>query len=208
MRNSLRRWLVDDCGSSAPRRTNVAALVCVAAALAACGSASGDLVDGPVMRHSRLSGDGGMEAGIVGVLELDDGCLYVASSESSERYPILWPAETRWDSKTETIVTPGETLAVGDRVYGSGGYFTPDEIERFASTDAAALARRCVDNTYGEVAVVNNTDSAIAWRTPRQFSTRCEVIASLPNPPRVAHLRRRHCRRCQGLRTEPVQRRD
>lgn len=30
-----------------------------------------------------------------------------------------------------------------------------------AGADAADLAQRCIDNTYGEVAVVNNSDAAI-----------------------------------------------
>ena len=82
-----------------------------------------------------------------------------------ERYPIVWPAGTRWDADTQTIVTPdGESLSAGDEVYGGGGYLYVDDVDRLAGADAAALARRCVDNTYGEIAVVNNSDSAIGGR--------------------------------------------
>jgi hypothetical protein len=44
---------------------------------------------------------------------------------------------------------------------GGGGYLYIGDIERFAGADAAELAQRCLDNTYGEIAVVNNSDSAI-----------------------------------------------
>jgi hypothetical protein len=147
------------------RRTPKGAFITlvVAGALAACGWSSADAVDGPIMRHPRSSGSSDQnDAGIGGVLELDADCLYVALDEVGERYPIVWPEGTRWDADTQTIVTPdGETLSAGDEVYGSGGYLDVDDIDRLAGADAAALARRCVDNTYGEVAVVNNSDSAI-----------------------------------------------
>jgi len=135
----------------------------VAVALAACGSSSTDAVDGPVLRHPASSGGGdGMAAEVRGVLELEGDCLYVALDEVGERYPIVWPAGTRWDADTQTIVTPdGESLSAGDEVYGGGGYLYVDDVDRLAGADAAALARRCVDNTYGEIAVVNNSDSAI-----------------------------------------------
>lgn len=148
-----------------PRGVLVTLAVAVAVALAACGSSSADAVDGPVMRHPPRGWFGGsdeMDAEVRGALELDADCLYVALDEVGERYPIVWPAGTRWDPDTHTIVTPdGESLSAGDEVYGSGGYLYVDDVHRLAGVDAAALARRCVDNTYGEIAVVNNSDSAI-----------------------------------------------
>jgi hypothetical protein len=56
----------------------------------------------------------------------------------------------------------GESIAIGESVYGGGGYFQVDDIEQLAGKEAAELAGRCVDNQYGEIAVVNNHDSAIA----------------------------------------------
>jgi hypothetical protein len=122
-------------------------------------------VVGPVMRHPQQAeiGEEQMAAEVRGVLELEQDCLYVALDEVGERYPILWPSSTTWDFDTNTVVLPsGESIAIGDSVYGGGGYLYVDDIERLAGKEAAELAARCVDNDYGEIAVVNNADSAIA----------------------------------------------
>jgi len=69
---------------------------------------------------------------------------------------------TTWNPDANTVVLPwGQSVAIGDSVYGGGGYFYVDDIERLAGKEAAELAGRCVDNQYGEIAVVNNHDSAI-----------------------------------------------
>ena len=104
----------------------------------------------------------GMTAEVRGVLELDGECLYVALNEVGERYPIVWPAGTRWDADNQAVVTSrGETMPVGDEVYGGGGYLYVGDVERIAGPQASALAAKCVDNIYGEIAVVNNADTAI-----------------------------------------------
>ncbi len=115
------------------------------------------------MRWPDASGSGdGMDAVVSGVLEIEGECLYAARDEIGERYPVLWPSGTRWDADAQTVVTPaGATLVAGDEVDGGGGYLYIGDIERLAGGDAAELAQRCLDNTYGEIAVVNNSDSAI-----------------------------------------------
>jgi hypothetical protein len=134
----------------------------LAIALASCGR-SGSALDGPVMRYRGSSYSGGqMDAEVRGVLELAGACLYVDLDEVGERYPVLWPSGTRWDGDAQAVVTPdGEALSMGEVVYGSGGYLKIDDVDSRAGADAAELARQCIDNTYGEVAVVNNSDSAI-----------------------------------------------
>ncbi len=122
-------------------------------------------VVGPVMRHPQRAeiGEDQLDAEVRGVLELEQDCLYVALDEVGERYPILWPSSTTWNPGTNTVVLPsGQSIAIGDSVYGGGGYFYVDDIERLAGEEAAELAARCVDNDYGEIAVVNNADLAIA----------------------------------------------
>lgn len=125
--------------------------------------AANDVVDGPVMRHPKRSdSEEGLAAEVRGVLELEGACLYVARDEIGERYPILWPAGTRWDEQNEAVISPvGESMAIGDEVYGGGGYFYVDDVEGIAGPQASSLAADCVDNTHGEVAVVNNYDTAI-----------------------------------------------
>lgn len=104
----------------------------------------------------------GMAAEVRGILELDGECLYMALDEVGERYPVVWPAGTRWDAATRAVVTArGESMAIGDEVHGGGGYLYVGDVEGIAGSQAAALAARCVDNTYGEIAVVNNADTAI-----------------------------------------------
>jgi hypothetical protein len=137
-------------------------------ALSGCGSSTGAAVDGPVMRHpERSNSQAGMDAEVRGVLQLDGRCLYVSLEEVGERYPIVWPAGTRWDADNQAVIAPGgQSMAIGDEVYGGGGYLYVDDIERIAGPEASALATECVDNTYGEIAVVNNADTAIGPAQP------------------------------------------
>lgn len=121
-------------------------------------------VDGPLMRHPvRSEVEEGEGAEVRGVLELTNDCLYLSIDDIDERYPVLWPAATSWDSQREVVVLPtGEEIAVGGLAYGGGGYSSVEVIETIAGPEAAGLAMRCVDNAYGEIAVVNNYDTAIA----------------------------------------------
>ncbi len=98
------------------------------------------------------------------LLELEDGCLYLKSDENGERYPVVWPAETAWDVEREVVLLPlGAEIGVGGSASGGGYYYYyVNDIEAIAGPEAASLARRCVDNTYGEIAVVNNYHTAIA----------------------------------------------
>ena len=121
-------------------------------------------VSGPVMRYPVPSKDEvGMEAEIRGVLQLEGQCLYVADQVSGERYPHLWPAGTTWDFENQSVILPGgKPIPVGARMLGGGGYLNVSNIEQLADSAAAVLAHECVDNTYDEIAVVNNQPDAIA----------------------------------------------
>ena len=120
-------------------------------------------VDGPVMRYPQPSiSPAELAAPVRGVLQLEGSCLYVFVDQSGERYPVVWPAGTQWDDPTQSVISPiGARMPIGDRVFGGGGYFYVPDIERIAGPVASALASKCVDNTYGEIAVVNNVDTAI-----------------------------------------------
>lgn len=139
----------------------------LALALAACGDDSdagaSTEVDGPVMRYPEASAsEEGSAAEVRGTLELDGDCLYVFLEEVDERYPVVWPAGTTWDAEEEAVVSPsGVRMAVGTDVSGGGGYHPVDDVERLVGPDAEALAARCVDNTYGEIALVNNSADGI-----------------------------------------------
>ena len=137
-------------------------LLAAALGVAACGG-SESAVDGPVMRYPTSGGGGDqMGAEIRGVVQIDGDWLYLSFDEVGERSPILWPAGTTWDVEAQAVVLPnGETVSHGDEVEGGGGYLDVGAVERLAGGTAADLARECVDNTYGEIAVVNNVDDAI-----------------------------------------------
>lgn len=128
------------------------------------GGGASSAVSGPLMRHpARAAIEEGLAAEVRGVLELDGDCLYLSIAEIGERYPVIWPAATEWDEQRQTIVLPtGDEIAVGESALGGGGFYYADDVGDIAGGDAEALARQCVDNTYGEIAVVNNDDTAIA----------------------------------------------
>ena len=114
------------------------------------------------MRHLEPYANEGEDAEVRGVVEIEGDCLYVVLNEVGERYPIVWPASTSWDPDTGRVVLPGgESVGHGDSVYGGGGYRYVDDVEAIAGEAAADLARECVDNQYGEIAVVNNQADGI-----------------------------------------------
>ena len=119
--------------------------------------------DGPVIRHlAPMDGEYGLDAGIRGVLQLEGDCLYVLRVEGDERYPVVWPAESSWNDEQHAVITPnGDRIEIGAEIDGGGGYFYASELEPLVGPEGAELAMRCVDNTYDEVAVVNNSASAI-----------------------------------------------
>ncbi|MDJ0768847.1 MAG: META domain-containing protein [Ilumatobacter sp.] len=114
------------------------------------------------MRHLRARSTEGEDAEVGGVIEIDGDCLYVALADVAQRYPIVWPASTSWDSRTDRVILPGgESIGHGDAVHGGGGYRSVDDVAAIAGDAAAARASECVDNRYGEIAVVNNQPDGI-----------------------------------------------
>jgi len=61
---------------------------------------------------------------------------------------IARPSQTRWDQDQQVVVlSNGDHVAIGERVYGGGGYHQLAQVKTVAGAEAAALAERCVDNT-------------------------------------------------------------
>lgn len=143
-------------------------------------SADGSSVDGPVLRYPAPADvDDGMAAEVRGVLQLEGSCLYIWFDEAGERYPVLWPAGTRWDEQQQAVVPPvGSPMPIGSQVAGGGGYLDAADIERLAGSDAAAVATECSDNQYGLVAVVNNQPDAIALVSPPPITTTTTTAAA------------------------------
>jgi hypothetical protein len=131
------------------------------------GAVAQSAVTGPVMRYPRRSNDKeGMAALISGVLQLEGMCLYIATDVVGQRYPVLWPGGTTWDEQNSSVIPPvGAPIPIGSRVEGGGGFLHVSDVQRLAGPDASARASSCADNSYGEIAVFNNQDTAA--ETPR-----------------------------------------
>jgi hypothetical protein len=118
-------------------------------------------IDGPVMRYQETSAPSGKVGNLLqGVLQLDGGCLYLVQPSIAQRFPILWPAGTRWDEPNQSVVSPGGlVMQIGGQVEGRGGYFYLSDVDLLAGAAASRLAATCVEN--GQIAVVENADTAI-----------------------------------------------
>ncbi|MEM7339887.1 MAG: hypothetical protein AAF467_14630 [Actinomycetota bacterium] len=153
------------------RSWTVAAGLIIAIGAAGCGSDdpaatfSSDQpgLDGPVVRYRERSVDGGEDAEIGGVIEIEGDCLYLAPvAGGGERYPVVWPYSSEWDAETPGVrLGSGTVLAVGDRVDTAGGYHGVEAVLALAGQDAVDLVADCLDNTYGEIAVINNLESLV-----------------------------------------------
>ncbi len=120
-------------------------------------------LDGPVIRYREGFANGGEAAVVAGVVEIEGDCLYLSDGESSERFPVVWPASTSWDPGSGRVLLPnGDSVGHGDTVFGGGGYHDVGDVADVADDAAATRAGECVDNQYGEIAFVNNQADGIA----------------------------------------------
>lgn len=129
----------------------------VAVALAIVGCTSEGAVDGPVLTSpSQIFGPSdGMAAEVTGSVVFDDSanCLHLELEEI--KYPVIWPAGTRWQQDPPAVVLKGgETVDPGMTVYGGGGYLSRDHVEELAGGAVAEKAGNCAGPT-GEIAFFN-----------------------------------------------------
>ncbi len=122
-------------------------------------------IDGPVMRYQEgSSASANLSTLLQGVLQLDGDCLYLVEMGIEQRFPVVWPAGTRWDGANQSVVSPiGEVMPVGGAVEGRGGYFFLSDVNLLAGGAARNLAARCVDD--GQIAIFENTGTAIGPKT-------------------------------------------
>jgi hypothetical protein len=112
-------------------------------------------VASPVVEGDR--GSVGGYASISGTLVVEGDCAYLAGTEPENRFPVIWPHGTGWDSEASAVVLPDGTLVYqGDEVYGGGGNRSSD-LGAVTSQEGVDLVLSCVDNRYGEVAVFNSS---------------------------------------------------
>jgi len=105
--------------------------------------------------HPRSTG-GGMDAEVGGVLEIGDGCVWLADPSGS-RVPVVWPANTFGRTDPAEIVLPsGETVRSGDGISGGGGSVNAARV-----TEALGLAPFPDGCIQSGNAAVFNSDSPI-----------------------------------------------
>ena len=148
-------FVVAACGSSSPAESPQAI------ATSSTTAEEARAIDGPVMRYQETSSASGKVSNLLqGALELDGDCLYLVQKGLEQRFPILWPAGTRWDVQNQSVVSPsGGVMRIGGSVEGRGGYFYLSDLALLAGSSAWNLAVRCVDN--GQIAVFENTGTGI-----------------------------------------------
>jgi hypothetical protein len=114
------------------------------------------------MRYPETSSASGKLANLLqGVLQFDKDCLYLVDDRVGQRFPILWPAGTKWDGPNQSAVSPaGVVMKIGISLTGRGGYYFLSDIDLLAGTAASNLAATCVDGT-GQIAAFQNVDTAI-----------------------------------------------
>lgn len=137
-------------------------------------------------RAHQTTSSGGMDAIVVGTLEVDrdTGCVWLAD-EAGSRYPVLWPLGTVAELDPLRIVAAdGMVILPGDGVEGSGGY-----VAAASATDAAGLEPfppTCL--TTGEAAVFN-ADSRLATPvTTTTVATTSTTTPELAFPPARENL--------------------
>lgn len=96
-----------------------------------------------------------MFATISGRVSFDGRCLRL------RRLPVVWPEDTAWDGPDLLTLPGGESVMVGERVEGAGGYLDLDVVRRAFGDDVASEARHCLGDT-GEVAVFNRGGTSAA----------------------------------------------
>ncbi|MDJ0498247.1 MAG: hypothetical protein QNJ89_10475, partial [Acidimicrobiia bacterium] len=113
-------------------------------------------IDGLVLTSPPLVGEpSGMSAEVTGALRLDEAANCVLMELEGVRYPVVWPAGTRWqEDPPAVILKDGETIEIGMAVYGGGGYLNRQQTAQLAGPAVAEAAARCAGPT-GEIAFFN-----------------------------------------------------
>ena len=125
-----------------------------ALAVVAAGCSSTGTVDGPVLTsRSELFGpSGGMAAEVTGVLVYDEPSNCLLMELEDVRYPLVWPAGTRWqDDPPAVVLNSGALVEPGMTFHGGGGYLQAEQIEEMTGPAVAAAADRCTGPS-GEIA--------------------------------------------------------
>ena len=100
-------------------------------------------VDGPVIYAAVNESGAAEEAGVVGTVVHDDGCLFLVTDDGQELdlppHLLVWPYGTRWSASPPGVILPdGAVAEPGDRIEGGGGYHR--DASRFANAPAVAWA--------------------------------------------------------------------
>lgn len=159
----------------------VAVLVLIVIGAALIGSdfspAQSDTLEG--FRAHPSGSNGGMDAIVSGVVEidLDAGCVWLSEPEGA-RYPVLWPAGTVAQTDPPAIQLPdGQLVQSGDRVEGGGGYV--DAASAMTGLGLEPYPSQCVQ--VGDAATFN-ASSAITVFPGEGLDVEATLIARFSPP--------------------------
>lgn len=125
------------------------------------GSAASPVDELPLLVNIEPLVEGGDEAEIRGALVFEGDCLFV--NDNGFRFPLVWPNGTAWDEDAQSVLlNDGQMAAIGQSIFGGGGYSSVDVARSLLSDDAAALVARCVDDESSEVAILKNTNEPLS----------------------------------------------
>lgn len=134
--------------STSHRRVSV--LVLVVGCLAACGGSGVGAADGPVLTSPAGPADGGMDALVLGMVDVRDGCVLLVQEDvpGEPVYPVIWPAGTSWrEDPPAVVLAGGQVVESGTSVSGGGGYLQRDGIENLAGSEVTDAAAECAGAT-------------------------------------------------------------
>lgn len=138
------------------RRPRVVRRIVVALLVVLAGCSSTGRVEGPLLTSPRPGfGNGGDAALVSGTVVFDEATNCLTLELEGVRYPVVWPAGTRWQGDPPAVVLSGGDLAEpGASVEGGGGYYPVGQVFKVAGEAVATEAQRCIGPT-DEVAFFN-----------------------------------------------------
>ncbi|MDP2773016.1 MAG: hypothetical protein Q8O61_05620 [Nocardioides sp.] len=106
------------------------------------------------------------QAEIAGVLNLQDGCLYIGD------HAAVWPSGSTWDASEQAVLYGSLTIPVGDHVQGGGGHYTLDIDAGSVMGEATwTAAQQCARQVSGDDVVVVLPDTVRAADEPAMTVT-------------------------------------
>ncbi|MFW2513226.1 hypothetical protein ACNI3K_05560 [Demequina sp. SO4-13] len=145
-----------------PRAATHASAACAAIAsivIAGCAASVPPLPEGAPVATWEWNAEGADQALLEGELALEDGCVYVVSSDGLRTLPVFPVDRVGWDADAETLTYGGAEFEMGDAIAAGGGWTAPPE--------SAIIPDGCEPDEWGDVMLVQ--DESLAPMTERGY---------------------------------------